>query len=171
MCFHLSIEKLSSATKFIFGSIGTSVVNTEHCRIWCKELPEAVQDLPMHPERCTLWKIGPGWHIVTTRRWYSHPTRDTIYLLRDDFGEKFISLFGAVHLSPRSCNFAPLDFFLWGYVKCLVYRDKPATTPALEDTITTLPSVRIAEMLEKYAINGTYGWNTYGVTAVKKNMK
>ncbi|XP_075157741.1 uncharacterized protein LOC142231007 [Haematobia irritans] len=30
-------------------------VNKQNCRIWSEEQPEAVQELPMHPEKCTVW--------------------------------------------------------------------------------------------------------------------
>lgn len=30
-------------------------VNKQNCRIWGDEQPEAVQELPLHPEKCTVW--------------------------------------------------------------------------------------------------------------------
>ncbi|GFS58686.1 DUF4817 domain-containing protein [Trichonephila clavipes] len=53
--------------------------------------------------------------------------RATIDLLKDTFGDRLISLFGPVNWPPRSCDLTPLDYFLWGYVKSLVYADKPQT--------------------------------------------
>ena len=32
---------------------------------------------------------------------------------------------------PRSCNLTPLDYFLWSYVKSMVYANKPATIDEL----------------------------------------
>ncbi|GFU62557.1 hypothetical protein TNCV_1313931 [Trichonephila clavipes] len=46
-------------------------------------------------------------------------------LLKDTFGDRLISRFGPVNWPPRSCDLTPLDYFLWGYVKSLVYADKP----------------------------------------------
>ncbi|GFU42423.1 uncharacterized protein TNCV_4555571 [Trichonephila clavipes] len=51
--------------------------------------------------------------------------RATIDLLKDTFGDRLISRFGPVNWPPRSCDLTPLDYFLWGYVKSLVYADKP----------------------------------------------
>ncbi|GFW54200.1 uncharacterized protein TNCV_4372741 [Trichonephila clavipes] len=54
-----------------------------------------------------------------------HTARATIDLLKDTFGDRLISRFGPVNWPPRSCDLTPLDYFLWGYVKSLVYADKP----------------------------------------------
>ncbi|GFV03631.1 putative DD41D transposase [Trichonephila clavipes] len=56
-----------------------------------------------------------------------HTARVTIDLLKDTFGDRLISRFGPVNCPPRSCDLTPLDYFLWGYVKSLVYADKPQT--------------------------------------------
>ncbi|GFY24559.1 DUF4817 domain-containing protein [Trichonephila clavipes] len=62
-----------------------------------------------------------------------HTARATIDLLKDMFGDRLISRFGPVNWPPRSCDLTPLDYFLWGYVKSLVYADKPQTLDHLED--------------------------------------
>ncbi|GFU98708.1 uncharacterized protein TNCV_112281 [Trichonephila clavipes] len=54
-----------------------------------------------------------------------HTARATIDLLKDTLGDRLISRFGPVNWPPRSCDSTPLDYFLWGYVKSLVYADKP----------------------------------------------
>ncbi|GFX53697.1 DUF4817 domain-containing protein [Trichonephila clavipes] len=61
--------------------------------------------------------------------------RAAIDLLKDTFGDRLISRFGPVNWPPRSCNLTPLDYFLWRYVKSLVYADKPQTLDHLEDNI------------------------------------
>ncbi|GFY07000.1 putative DD41D transposase [Trichonephila clavipes] len=50
-----------------------------------------------------------------------HTARATIDLLKDTFGDRLISRFGPVNWPPRSSDLTPLDYFLWGYVKSLVY--------------------------------------------------
>ncbi|GFX13791.1 uncharacterized protein TNCV_1718991 [Trichonephila clavipes] len=50
-----------------------------------------------------------------------HTAHATIDLLKDTFGDRLISRFGPVNWPPRSCDLTPLDYFLWGYVKSLVY--------------------------------------------------
>ncbi|GFU54655.1 uncharacterized protein TNCV_2161241 [Trichonephila clavipes] len=64
-----------------------------------------------------------------------HTARATIDLLKDTLGDHLISRSGPVHWPPRSCDLTPLDYFLWGYVKSLVYADKPQTLDHLEDNI------------------------------------
>ncbi|GFY03701.1 transposase [Trichonephila clavipes] len=54
-----------------------------------------------------------------------HTARATIDLLKYTLGDRLISRFGPVNWPPRSCDLTPLDYFLWGYVKSLVYADKP----------------------------------------------
>ncbi|GFW85815.1 hypothetical protein TNCV_854641 [Trichonephila clavipes] len=54
-----------------------------------------------------------------------HTARATIDLLKDTFGDRLISRFGPMYWPPRSCDLTPLDYFLWGKVKSLVYADKP----------------------------------------------
>ncbi|GFY32167.1 transposable element Tc3 transposase [Trichonephila clavipes] len=67
-----------------------------------------------------------------------HTARATIDLLKDTFGDRPISRFGPVNWPPRSCDLTQLDYFLWGYVKSLVYADKPQTLDHLEDNICRL---------------------------------
>ncbi|GFW09308.1 putative transposable element [Trichonephila clavipes] len=64
-----------------------------------------------------------------------HTARATIDLLKDTFGDRLISRFGPVNWPPRSCDLTPLDYFLWDYVKSLVYADKPQTLDHLKDNI------------------------------------
>uniref|UniRef100_A0A1L8EI80 Putative transposable element n=3 Tax=Haematobia irritans TaxID=7368 RepID=A0A1L8EI80_HAEIR len=173
-------------------------VNKQNCRIWSEEQPEAVQELPMHPEKCTVWCglyaggiIGPYFFKDAVGRnvtvngdryrsmltnfllpkmeelnlvdmWFQqdgatcHTARDSMAILRENFGEQFISRNGPVSWPPRSCDLTPLDYFLWGYVKSKVYRNKPATIPALEDNISEEIRAIPAEMLEKVAQNWTF---------------
>ncbi|GFV16897.1 DUF4817 domain-containing protein [Trichonephila clavipes] len=64
-----------------------------------------------------------------------HTARATIDILKDMFGDRLILRFGPVNWPPRSCDLTPLDYFLWGYVKSLVYADKPQTLDHLEHNI------------------------------------
>ncbi|GFU92637.1 uncharacterized protein TNCV_4795651 [Trichonephila clavipes] len=90
--------------------------------------------------------------VVDTKR---YPTRATIDLLKDTFGDRLISRFGPVNWLPRSCDLTPLDYFLWGYVKSLVYADKPQTLDPLEDNIRRVIADIRAQMLEKVIENWT----------------
>ncbi|GFX82220.1 uncharacterized protein TNCV_33281 [Trichonephila clavipes] len=56
---------------------------------------------------------------------------------------------------PRSCDLTPLDYFLWDYVKSLVYADKPQTIDHLEDNIRRVIADIRPQMLEKVIENWT----------------
>ncbi|GFT92827.1 hypothetical protein TNCV_740021 [Trichonephila clavipes] len=60
-----------------------------------------------------------------------------------------------VNWPPRSCDLTPLDYFLWGYVKSLVYADKPQTLDHLEDNIHRVTADIRPQMLEKVIENWT----------------
>lgn len=75
--------------------------------------------------------------------------------MQNQFGDNFLSRSGPVNWPPRSCDLTPLDYFLWGYVKSLVYADKPATLEALEANIqATIDAIR-PDLLEKVVKNWT----------------
>ncbi|GFW44610.1 putative transposable element [Trichonephila clavipes] len=84
-----------------------------------------------------------------------HTARATIDLLKDTFGDRLISRFGPVNWPPRSCDLTPLDYFLWGYVKSLVYADKPQTLAHLEDNIRRVIADIRPQMVEKVIENWT----------------
>ncbi|GFX70009.1 uncharacterized protein TNCV_340361 [Trichonephila clavipes] len=84
-----------------------------------------------------------------------HTARATIDLLKDTFGDRLISRFGPVNWPPRSCDLTPLDYFLWDYVKSLVYADKPQTLDHLEDNIRRVIADIRPQMLEKVIENWT----------------
>ncbi|GFV69422.1 transposable element Tc3 transposase [Trichonephila clavipes] len=84
-----------------------------------------------------------------------HTARATIDLLKDTFGDRLISRFGPVNWPPRSCDLTPLDCFLWGYVKSLVYADKPQTLDHLEDNIHRVIADIRPQMLEEVIENWT----------------
>ncbi|GFU81784.1 hypothetical protein TNCV_3086961 [Trichonephila clavipes] len=71
------------------------------------------------------------------------------------FGDRLISRFEPVNWNPRSCDLTPLDYFPWGYVKSLVYADKPQTFDHLEDNIRRVIADIRPQMLEKVIENWT----------------
>ncbi|GFU91841.1 DUF4817 domain-containing protein [Trichonephila clavipes] len=84
-----------------------------------------------------------------------HTARATIDLLKDTFGDRLISRFGPVNWPPRSCDLPPLDYFLWGYVKSLIYANKPQTLDHLEDNVRRVIADIRPQMLEKIIENWT----------------
>ncbi|GFU60217.1 uncharacterized protein TNCV_4249191 [Trichonephila clavipes] len=124
-------------------------VNKQNCRIWSEANPQVYVETPLHPEKltvwCALWVDGATCHTARAR----------IDLLKDTFGDRLISRFGPVNWPPRSCDLTPLDYFLWGYVKSLVYADKPQTLDHLEDNIRRVIADIRPQMLEKVIENWT----------------
>ncbi|GFV47816.1 transposable element Tc3 transposase [Trichonephila clavipes] len=84
-----------------------------------------------------------------------HTARATIDLLKDPFGDRLISRFGPVNWPPRFCDLTPLDYFLWVYVKSLVYADKPETLDHLEDNIRRVIADIRPQMLKEVIENWT----------------
>ncbi|GFV60919.1 DUF4817 domain-containing protein [Trichonephila clavipes] len=82
-----------------------------------------------------------------------HTARTTIDLLKDTFGDRLISRFGSVNWPPRSYDLTPLDYFLWGYVKSLVYAGKSQTLDHLEDSIRRVIADIRPQILEKVIEN------------------
>ncbi|GFX51341.1 uncharacterized protein TNCV_3102741 [Trichonephila clavipes] len=109
-------------------------VNKQNCRIWSEANPQVYAETPLHPEKLTVWYAL--WEL-----WFQqdgttcHTARATTDLLKGTFGDRLISRFGPVNWPPRSCDLTPLDYSLWGYVKSLIYADKPQTLDHLEDNI------------------------------------
>ncbi|GFX30082.1 histone-lysine N-methyltransferase SETMAR [Trichonephila clavipes] len=145
-------------------------VNKQNCRIWSEANPQVYVETPLHPEKLTVWcalwaggillfKNYEGHNI--TELWFQqdgatcHTARATIDLLKDTFGDRLISRFGPVNWPPRSCDLTPLDYFLWGYVKSLVYADKPQTLAHLEDNIRRVIADIRPQMFEKVIENWT----------------
>lgn len=54
---------------------------------------------------------------------------------------------------PRSPDITPLDFFLWGYIKNIVYRDQPVSMQNLRDKITDAFGTVTADMLQNVQRN------------------
>ncbi|GFT22482.1 heat shock 70kDa protein 8 [Trichonephila clavipes] len=84
-----------------------------------------------------------------------HTARATIDLLKNTFGDRLISRFGPVNWPPRSCNLTPLDYFVCGCVKSLIYANKPQTLDHLEDNIRRVIADIRPQMLEKDIENWT----------------
>ncbi|GFV30644.1 uncharacterized protein TNCV_2865831 [Trichonephila clavipes] len=89
-----------------------------------------------------------------------HTARATIDLLKDTLGDRLISHFGPVNWPPRSCDLTPLDYILWGYVKSLVYADKPQTLDYLKTTFAVLLPIYGHKCWKKSSKIGRPDWTT-----------
>lgn len=65
----------------------------------------------------------------------SHTSNTAIEAVRELFPDKLISRRGNINWPPRSPDFAPNDFFLWGYLKSRVYNNAPANLIQLKNRI------------------------------------
>ncbi|GFX92216.1 putative DD41D transposase [Trichonephila clavipes] len=150
-------------------------VNKQNCCIWSEANPQVYVETPLHPEKLTVWCalwaagiFGPYFFkndeghnvtvngsVVPTSGATCHTAPATIDLLKYTFGDRLISRFGPVNWPPRSCDLTPLDYFLWGYVKSLVYADKPQTLDHLEGNIHRVIADIRPQMLEKVIENWT----------------
>ncbi|GFW87939.1 DUF4817 domain-containing protein [Trichonephila clavipes] len=74
-------------------------------------------------------------------------------IFKGTFGDRLISRFGPVNWPPRSCDSTPLGYFLWSYVKSLVYADKPQTLDHLEDNIRRVIADIRPQIVEKVIEN------------------
>ncbi|GFT25523.1 putative transposable element [Trichonephila clavipes] len=110
-------------------------------------LEEDIEDVSSELGKGELWFQQDGATC--------HTARATIDLLKDTFGDRLNSCFGPVNCPPRSCDLTPLDYFLWGYVKSLVYADNPQTLDRLEDNIRRVIAGIRLQMLEKVIENWT----------------
>lgn len=79
--------------------------------------------------------------VDITNMWFQqdgatcHTARAKMALLQEKFGDWIISKNADFVWPPRSCDLTPLDYFLWGYLKSLVYANKSATIEALKTNI------------------------------------
>ncbi|GFT73317.1 putative DD41D transposase [Trichonephila clavipes] len=146
-------------------------VNKQNCRIWSAANPQVYVETPLHPGH-SVTVNGDRYRALITNffipelnnhdaqeLWFQqdgatcHTARATMDLLKDTFGDRLISRFGPVNWPPRSCDLTPLDYFLWGYVKSLVYADKPQTRDHLENNIRRVIADIRPQMLEKVIEN------------------
>lgn len=70
-------------------------------------------------------------------------------LLNERFQERWIGRGGSIGWPARSPDLTPLDFFLWGYVKSLVYQERPTTREAMELRIRQAFEQISPQMLER----------------------
>ncbi|GFU84030.1 DUF4817 domain-containing protein, partial [Trichonephila clavipes] len=129
-------------------------VNKQNCRIWSEANPQVYVETPLHPEKLTVWcALRELW--LQQDGATCHTARATIDLLKDTFGDRLILRFGPVNWPPRSCELTHLNYFLWGYVKSLVYSDKPQSLDHLEGNIRRVIADIRPQMLEKVIENWT----------------
>lgn len=92
-----------------------------------EQLPELLEDLPLN---------------IRTQMWFQqdgappHFSRIVTRYLNEKFPERWIGRGGPINWPARSPDLSPLDYFLWGHMKSLVYADKPVNRQQLLNKIT-----------------------------------
>lgn len=91
-----------------------------------EHLPVLLQDVDLQT-RNDLWyqHDGAAPHYARIVRTYLNNWRD----------QQWIGRGGPIAWPPRSPDLTPLDFFLWGYVKGIVYRTVPTTKEDMKNRI------------------------------------
>lgn len=90
------------------------------------ELPGLMEDVPLQ-NRVNIWfqHDGAPPHFGINVRTY----------LNNNFANRWIGRGGPVLWPPRSPDLTPLDYYLWGHMKSLVYSNKPQTRDELIQNI------------------------------------
>lgn len=83
----------------------------------------------------------------------AHTARVSMAVLRQHFPGRIISLRGDLHWPPRSPDLTPCDYFLWGYLKSIVFNDRPRTLVHLKNNIRHAVANIPVDMLERVIRN------------------
>ena len=83
-----------------------------------------------------------------------HCSKDSLEWLQERFNTRLISRRLDTFWSPHSPDLSPPDFFLWGYLKGKVYRNKPRTIPqlqrAVEEEIRAIPTSMCNDVISNF---------------------
>lgn len=89
-------------------------------------LPTLLEDIPLHNLHEVFYQHDGA---------PAHFTRSVRQHLDEEFGERWIGRGGPVQWPPRSADLTPLDFFLWGRIKSLVYFSDTTSAEDLKNRI------------------------------------
>lgn len=74
--------------------------------------------------------------------------------LDETFPDKWIGRRGAIEWPARSPDMTPLDFFLWGHIKNVVYKNRPQNIEELQERIrheiSTIPPNTLLDSLQNF---------------------
>jgi len=70
-------------------------------------------------------------------------------VLNERFPDAWIGRGGPIPWSPRSPDLSPLDLFLWGYIKNIVYAEKIKNIQHLQERITSAIEIVKRDMIQK----------------------
>jgi len=81
-------------------------------------------------------------------------------VLNERFPDAWIGRGGPILWPPRSRDLSPLDFFLWGYIKNIVYAEKIRNIPHLQDRITSAIETVTRDMIQKTRQEIEFVWTS-----------
>ena len=70
-------------------------------------------------------------------------------VLNERFPDAWIGRGGPIPWPPRCPDLSPLDYFLWGYIKIIVYAENIRNTQHLQDRITSAIETVTRDMIQK----------------------
>lgn len=82
-----------------------------------------------------------------------HRAREVLRRLLELFGDRLIALGANIPWPPRSPDLTPCDFFLWGYLKQMVYRQSYNTIEELKLAIAVAAQSITRDMLQRTFLN------------------
>jgi hypothetical protein len=97
-----------------------------YLRILENTVQDFLEDIPLQ-RRLTIWFQQDGAP--------AHKPRAIKQWLNNTFGDRWMGEHGPVRWPPRSPDLTPLDYFLWGHVKSIVYATPPRDILDLEQRI------------------------------------
>ncbi|GFX27584.1 transposable element Tc3 transposase [Trichonephila clavipes] len=146
-------------------------VNKQKCRISSEANPQVYVETPLHPEKLTVWcalwaggiigayffKNDDGHNVTVNGDQYRAIITNFFIpeLNNHDVQELWFQQDGSTSSCHNRFIERHLDSFLWGYVKSLVYADKPQTLDHLEDNIRRVIADIRPQMLENVIENWT----------------
>ena len=70
-------------------------------------------------------------------------------VLNERFHDAWIGSGGSIPWPPRSPDLSPLDFFLWWYIKNIVYAEKIRNIQHLQERLTSATETVTRDMIQK----------------------
>ena len=93
-----------------------------------------------------------------------HWGNEVCQFLNETFSDRWIGGDGPIPRPPRSPDIAPLDFFLWGYVKDIVYRTEVGDINDLRHRIIEAIDTVTVDMLARIWQEIEYRWDVVRAT-------
>lgn len=98
----------------------------EYVNIIRNYLEQSLENLPLN-EYVTAWYQHDGAPV--------HNTREVGEILNRIFEDRWIATNGSFEWPPRSPDLTPMDFYVWGRIKSMVYSSEPTTKENMKQRV------------------------------------